>query len=159
MRTRLLFIVALMLLVGSLAQAEDPNILNPGFEDTSTTWSTILYVDGGDNAFLDNWEVTQGNVTVMDNTYATPYEGTNCLGLNYNSPGIIKQTVNTEVGQVYKLTFQWGAFDDGYATPPIQMNVRAAGGEKFFDGGTPTISGVSSNKRTMTSAGTCPSTT
>ena len=97
-----------LILVASAASAD--LVVNGGFESPNTGLPDELVPPGT----LDGWSVT-GAVEIIASSYWTPNSGLQSLDMNGGVAGTISQSLATDAGQTYNLTFAMSGNFDGTA--------------------------------------------
>jgi len=99
-------LVLLLLCVGTVSA----NLVsNGGFENPSYDMM-IKTLTGSE---LPGWTIDKGDIQVIKNTYWESPEGTQSIDLSGTTMGNIRQTINTEPGATYTLTFRMAGNPDG----------------------------------------------
>ncbi len=99
-------LVLLLLCVGTVSA----NLVsNGGFENP--VFSTQITTLTGSE--LSGWTIDKGNIQLIKNIYWESPEGTQSIDLSGTMPGNIRQTINTEPGAMYTLTFRMAGNPDG----------------------------------------------
>ncbi len=100
-------------------------VANGGFEQpVLTTSGFVTYGTGG---ALTGWTIDSGSIDHIK-SYWPPFEGTQSIDLDGNTPGSISQTIATVPGQAYKISF-------AYSTNPDRPSGDAAM-DVLWDGST-----------------------
>lgn len=95
---------------------ESPHVLRKNVFDTYTAPVT-----------MGAWNVSAGSVDLIDSGYWKPAGGTQSLDLSGNSAGRISQSIATQAGKRYTLTFSLATNVDG---PPTVKRVRVSFGSE-----------------------------
>lgn len=123
--------VVCLLAAGLVSQAEDEKaaknlIVNGGFEDGPEVPASPGFLPTDKDAdTIKGWKVTRGQIDLIDG-YWKAAEGKRSLDLN-GSPGAggVKQTIATEKGKKYKLTFKMA----GNPGAPVKKELTVEVGE------------------------------
>jgi choice-of-anchor C domain-containing protein len=84
-------------------------VTNGGFESPAYQ-NQITTLTGSQ---LSGWTIDKGDVQVIKNTFWTPAEGIQSLDMSGTTPGNIRQTISTEPGATYTMTFRMAGNPDG----------------------------------------------
>lgn len=114
----------------SVSGPDHSGIRNGSFEfgaNPGNSWHTVF---AGSND-LQDWVVTQGSIDIVSSRFWQSADGDRSIDLNGTSGGEISQTVVTQRGRRYQLSFFLAGND--YCGPPIkQLRVEAAGQYRDF---------------------------
>jgi hypothetical protein len=106
MKEKIVLLLAVLILVSISASANEL-IINGSFEYTTTTdtqaagtWSIYNSIPG--------WTTTFGDgIEVRNNVAGIAYDGNNFVELDSNNNSAMSQTVTTEVGKIYSLSYYY----------------------------------------------------
>jgi len=101
-------------------------VTNGGFEDSSFSGAFTTYGTGGG---LNGWTIESGSVDLI-NSYWQPASGHYSLDLNGNGPGVISQSIATEIGRTYNVSFSMAGNTDGGGA--LKVITVGAGGDHSF---------------------------
>lgn len=103
MRRRLATLTSVLSLAAPLALRAQNLVTNPSFEATPAPAGGFATYQTGQT--FGGWGVAAGSVDLIGNGYWQAADGVQSLDLDGNSPGAISQTLATQVGQRYDLSF------------------------------------------------------
>jgi len=109
MKSVLKLAIGLVLLLVCAGTVSANLVANGGFENP-TYRNQITTLTGSE---LPGWTIDKGNIQVILNTYWESAEGTQSIDLAGTTPGNIRQTINTEPGATYTMTFRMAGNPDG----------------------------------------------
>ncbi|WP_168220680.1 DUF642 domain-containing protein [Streptomyces sp. RFCAC02] len=98
------------------AAAAPPNLIRNGwFADPVAPPDSFVRVTQGNDEQLAPWSVTDGSTDVYGDALAEYGQNRQALSLNGSGPGAVEQTVRTESGTTYTLT--WSHVRDTWTNP------------------------------------------
>ncbi|MCA9288389.1 MAG: DUF642 domain-containing protein, partial [Phycisphaerales bacterium] len=139
--------VCALALVGASTAAANPTIVNASFEDgpVTTSWARVQIAGPS----IPGWVVVEDNLDHIGTLWA-PADGARSLELNGNRAGAIAQTIQTDPGLEYVLTF---ALSGNFGGPsPKSLEVSAGSVSRVIEVDTTQNSGLSMNWRDETLA-------
>lgn len=114
-------VAAVAMMAGS-AQAATNLLVNGGFEDTGTAvllgWGGYTY-GSGYTLVMPGWTVERGTVDIVRNgtAWSPAYEGIRALDINGYGPGAISQSFQTQLGQIYTVSYAYSRNPAGAQNP------------------------------------------
>ena len=130
MRRSLLLALAGLLLVSAFAQqkaAKPENLVANGGFDQGGDPGLFRTFQKGDK--FPGWTITKGSIDVIGSYFKCAHG--HCLDLNGNNLGAIRQTITTEAGKSYRLTFELSA-NPSCGEPKKTLRVTAGSQSKSF---------------------------
>jgi choice-of-anchor C domain-containing protein len=109
MKRVLTLATGLVLLLVCIGTVSANLVANGGFE--SPVFRTQINTLTGSE--LTGWTIDKGDIQLIKNIYWESPEGAQSIDLSGNMPGNIRQTINTEPGAMYTLTFRMAGNPDG----------------------------------------------
>lgn len=100
-----------MALVGVSAAAA-PDVTNGSFETGPAVGAGFVQLSAGDSTTITGWTVVSGTVDYVG-TYWQAADGVRSIDLNGTSAGAVRQSITTEVGKTYKVTFSMSGNPEG----------------------------------------------
>lgn len=108
MRCSLPLALAGLLLLSAFAQQKDAKpanlVANGGFDQGADPGSYKTFAKGDK---FPGWTITKGSIDEIGSYYKCAHKW--CLDMNGNEPGAIRQTIATEPGKKYELSFMLSA--------------------------------------------------
>jgi choice-of-anchor C domain-containing protein len=100
-----------MALVGVSAAAA-PDVTNGSFETGLNVGAGFAQLSAGDSTNITGWTVASGTVDYAG-TYWQAADGVRSIDLNGTSAGAVRQSIATEVGKTYKVSFSLSGNPEG----------------------------------------------
>jgi choice-of-anchor C domain-containing protein len=130
MRSSLLLALATLLLISAFAQQKNAKpenlVVNGGFDQGADPGSFKTFKKGDK---FPGWTITKGSVDEIGSYFKCAHG--RCLDMSGNELGAIRQTIATEAGKKYEVSFMLSA-NPQCGGPKKTLRVSAAGDSKSF---------------------------